>query len=270
MHREQRDRGRRLEGQTAGEREERGGTERVEIGAPVEHRAGAGLFRSHVLDRAENLALLAHRAAGGDARDPEVGDHGAARALLEQDVVGLHVAVDDAAAVGIAEGPRDLADDACDLGGRERALPAHSLAQALAVHVRHHEVDEAGSFLDEMDGDDVGMAQSGCGARLTEKPLFRVGLRGELGRKELDGDQALERDVARQEDDPHPPASQLALEGEPSRERRLELREERVHGARECGARGARPQADAFRPPRTTLGLPPGHLATRPSRPLGV
>ena len=70
-------------------------------------------------------------------RDAEVGDDGRARG--EQHVVGLDVAVDDAAAVREGERADDVLEDRDRFADGERAAH-HARAQRLAVDERHDEV----------------------------------------------------------------------------------------------------------------------------------
>ena len=108
-------------------------------------------------------------------RDAEVGDERAAGARLEQDVVRLHVAMDDAASVRVRERPRDLAQHARRVGRRERPARAEPLAERLALDVAHDEEDEAAGLADAMDRDDVRMREAGGRARLAHESLARLG-----------------------------------------------------------------------------------------------
>ena len=65
------------------------------------------VFAASILERAgtdvgHDLARVGGGSALTPVRNAEVSDQGASRARLEQDVVGLHVAVDDAASMCVA------------------------------------------------------------------------------------------------------------------------------------------------------------------------
>ena len=78
--------------------------ERVDVGARGDLLLGGRLLGAHVVRRAERQAGLGHPPAGRRAhrqRDAEVGDH--RPAVLQQDVLGLDVAVDHAVAVRVVE-----------------------------------------------------------------------------------------------------------------------------------------------------------------------
>jgi hypothetical protein len=65
-----------------------------------------------------------------------------------------------------------------------------------------------------MDRDDMRMRQAGGGLCLSGKPLPNFLLKGELRRKYLDGDSALESLIAGPIDYPHAAATDLSLDGE--------------------------------------------------------
>ncbi len=93
------------EGRFAGEHLVGHRAERVHVAARPDLAFAHGLFGRHVGRRAERHAGLGHAGAAGllhGERDAEVGDQGLA--ILQQDVLGLDVAVDDAALVGELEG----------------------------------------------------------------------------------------------------------------------------------------------------------------------
>ena len=71
----------------------------------------------------------------------------------------------------------------------------------------------------------LGMTKPGDGARLGQEAADDGGVRGELGMDDLDRDPAIERGVGREEDDPHPSPSQLALQPVLRLQRALEGRE---------------------------------------------
>ncbi len=84
--------------------------EAVQVGAGI-HRLAANLLRAHVARRADGQAGPGHdRGAAEGFGDAEVGQHRAA-VFAEQDVLGLDVAVDDVAAVGVVQGAGHGAGD---------------------------------------------------------------------------------------------------------------------------------------------------------------
>ena len=89
--------------------------ERVHVGPAVD-RLALGLLGRGVAGGAEHRALrLGPRRLGERAGQPEVGD-AQAGVLAEEQVGGLDVAVDEAAAVGVVEGPGGLEADEQRLG----------------------------------------------------------------------------------------------------------------------------------------------------------
>ena len=115
----------------------------VLVGPRVDLALGGGLLGAHVVRGAEGEAGLGDaRSAGlGDGeRDAEVGDHRLAR--LEEDVLGLEVAVDDAAGMGVGQGVAEQGHQADGLVHRELALALEPGAERLAFDVRHDVVKE--------------------------------------------------------------------------------------------------------------------------------
>ena len=116
-----------LEGQAPGEQLVEDDADRVEVAARVE-RIAARLLGAHVLGRAADDAgardarLLR---VGADLREAEVDDlhEVAARAhRLEDDVLGLEIAVDDALVVRFGERRERLAQDVDDAPEGQRPL----------------------------------------------------------------------------------------------------------------------------------------------------
>jgi hypothetical protein len=200
-----------LERHAAAEQEVAHAAERVEVRAAVE-RAALHLLRAHVVGGPHHVPFggEARRALG--ARDPEVGDERAVGAALDHDVLRLHVAVDHAARMGVGERPRDLAQVAHRLGGRERAAIAHALREVLAVHEPHHEEGEGPPLVGAMDVDDVRMRELAGGAGLAQEAAADLRVRGDVRREDLERDLAVEPDVARAVDDAHAAAPELGLE----------------------------------------------------------
>ena len=145
--------------------------ERVEIAAPVD-RSPAALLGAHVRRRAGPERGLAPGGRPGRverAGDAEIGDD--RLAVLEQDVLGLDVPVDDAAAVGVVERAGDLARR-CGAPSRAAAgLGRQRLPQRLALDVRHDVVEQPihGARVEQRQ--DVRMLQGGGDLDLAEEPL---------------------------------------------------------------------------------------------------
>ena len=83
--------------------------------------------------------------------------------------------------------------------------------QVVAVHVRHHVVEEARGFAGIVEGEDVGMLEPGGDLDLAEEPLGAE-RGGELGPENLDGDFSAVPEVGGQVDHGHAALTQLALQ----------------------------------------------------------
>jgi hypothetical protein len=136
--------------------------QRVEVGLR-RRRLAPHLLGRHVGRRADQLAgggqrggpLLLEEAAG----EAEVGHHGPRplRAVDQEDVAALQVAVDDAALVRGGEAAGHLEDDRQRLRGRQAAVAGEPLRQRLAVQPLHGEEGARGlprlrGRLDEIEG----------------------------------------------------------------------------------------------------------------------
>ncbi len=128
------------------------------LGRDVGERPG------HVSDRRQRVEL-------GHLCEPEVeqADVDLVR-FAEQDVRRLHVAVDDAAAVGVRERVQQLRGGLDGLAVPELA-GGERLAERAAGHVLVGDVDVAGVARKRIDALAAGMAQGGGGARLALGPL---------------------------------------------------------------------------------------------------
>ncbi len=172
----------------------------VHVGARVELEP-ADLLRAHVVRRA------AHEPGRGELRvvlrlqlrDAEV-EHLyvlATRAQrLDEDVLGLEVAVDDAGRMRVVERGKRLAEQLCDARGRQRPLVAHDLRERAAAQHLHDDVQGAGRGLPEVeDGDRVRVVQAAGGARLVLEALRGHRVRGNLRVEHFDRDLRVEAEV---------------------------------------------------------------------------
>jgi len=196
-----------VERHAAGEALIRDDAEGIDVGAPVE-RLRAGLLRTHVMRRADGHPGARELAARRRLRDPEIGDH-RQPVLVEHDVVGLDVAVDDAALVRVREGARHLDQDLTDLGRRERAARGQHGRQRLTAQELHDEIDHPAGLADAIDRDDAGVFELGGRTRFALEPLDELLVEREGERQDLDRHVALQLFLARLEDDGHPAAAQL-------------------------------------------------------------
>ena len=101
---------RRLERQLAGQHQIAHDTQRIDVAAAVRLALAKCLFGRHVRGRADRDAGDGQlRIALRRACDSEVGHHGAPALAVDQDVLGLDIAVDDTARVRVGERARDFA-----------------------------------------------------------------------------------------------------------------------------------------------------------------
>src|SRR5215213_5561847 len=146
-----------------------------------------------------------------DARagDAEVGDLGPVL-VVDDDVVGLEVAVDDPAAVREARGAQDLLDQADRPARVQRRLLGDELLERAATHVLHRDVRRPVPLPAVVDGDDVGVLESRGGGRLAAEALHELAVGREAVVQELQRVVAPELQVLRAVDVGHPARSDAA------------------------------------------------------------
>ena len=87
-------------------------------------------------------------------RKPEIRDFGRVL-LVEQNVLGLEVAVQNAQRVDVLDAPANVAEDEGHLLVAESALPLHVVEQGALRRVLQHQVDEVAFAQDLVQADDV-------------------------------------------------------------------------------------------------------------------
>jgi hypothetical protein len=142
---------------------------------------------------------------------PEVGHAGRAL-LVDEDVLGLDVAVDDVADVGGAERAGDLDRVGHGLGDGQAPGPADPLLEGLALDVLEDDVRRRAVLADVDDPDDVRVVELRHGAGLAPEALELVGVGRDLAVHELDRDLALEDRVERAVDRRHPAVADLCVQ----------------------------------------------------------
>ena len=149
-------------------------------------------------------------ARGCGERDAEVGDQRVP--ALEQDVLGLDVAMDHAGGVRVAERVGDFARDPHGFVDRQLLLARQPVAQGLALArtaSRRKRVAVHAPRIEERQ--DVRMLQIRGGLDLGEEPLG-ADHGGELGPQDLERDLAIVSEVVREVDGGHAALAQLALD----------------------------------------------------------
>ncbi len=181
------------------EEEQPGG---VEVAALVGD-AALDLLRREVGHGAEQHARLARRRLVGDGSgESEVG-HLDLAVTTDDDVLGLHVAVDEAGRVGGAQRQQDRLEDRDRLAGCQRRLLVDDVAQRLALDELHREEDVTVVLALVEDGDDVGVAEAGGRPGLAAEALDEDVVGRESGSHDLEGDVAVEACVQRHVDRGH-------------------------------------------------------------------
>lgn len=208
-----------LEGPAAGEHLEQHDPQGEDV-RPSGDLAAQELLRRHVTRCAEDLVALVAERDLVQTRDAEVGELHLAR-LVEEDVGGLDVPVDDAHGVEIVERRGDLGHQVDGALEVELAAGRQDLGQAAAAHVLHGHEDRPVGPLDQViDRDDVRVGEHAGAARLAEQVVpqrahpvaLRFLPRRPGGPEALDRHLAADQAVARQVDRPRGPAADLPYE----------------------------------------------------------
>ena len=162
--------------------------------------------------RAETHAGLGHPGVAGAARgerDAEVGHQRAA--VVQQDVLGLDVAVNHPVPVGVVERVGHLAGDPDGVPDRELPLPLEPVPQRLALDERHHVVEEAVGDPGVEQRKDVRVLQVRGGPDLRQEPLGPDD-GGQIGPEDLDGHLPVVLAVVGEVDGRHAALAELALD----------------------------------------------------------
>ncbi len=190
--------------------------ERVDVAARVEReRVSQDLLGTHVRERSDDLADVGlHRGLDvrvGDARQAEVEDPGLAR-ILDEDVPGLQVAVDDPLLVGVVHGVADAGDEVEPLA--DAGIPLrHVLVEGASRHELHREVRLGAvprvRHPGLVDLRDPRVAEPPQRVRLLLEPLEQGG-GGQAWLDHLEGDDPARPLLLRFVDRPHPPLADHA------------------------------------------------------------
>ena len=111
--------------------------------------------------------------------------------------------------MGVLERRQRLAEHPGDAVHRQRALLLHQLGQAQPRHQLHRVPLQPGASGDVVDAHDVGVPQPGCKLRLPPEALYHCRIGGQRRVQHLDGDVALQAEVARPVDAPEPAGANL-------------------------------------------------------------
>ena len=133
-----------------------------------------------------------------------------ARAVVQQDVLGLDVAVDDAVAVGVVERGGHFHRDPDRVVHRQLLLAADPVADRLALDIRHHVEEEAVGLPAVEERQDVRMLEVRGRRDLGKEPLGADDRR-QLGPEHLDRHAPVVPDVLRQVDGGHAALAELPL-----------------------------------------------------------
>jgi hypothetical protein len=192
--------------------------QRVQIAAVIDVAGAAALLGRHVHGRAhDRRGVRLHLAVGvvrqlGDAEVEDLGALAAGDLAVgdQEDVLGLEVAVDDAAAVRGVQRRGDLAQQPQRLLGRQPTVPLEPRVEGLALEELHHDVRATVGVVAEVeDLHDAGIGDRGGRARFVEEALHDVLVRGQVGLQHLHRRAATEQRVLGQVHRPHPALTQL-------------------------------------------------------------
>ena len=177
---------------------------------------------------------------GHHFRDPEVRDLHAALAV-QQDVLRLDVAVDDAAVVGVLERVADPRDDGERLA-RGQAFALEQLAQVHAIDELHQEEKQVAAAAEFVERDDSRVVEFRQCAGLAGKTFGKRGIAGDGGGQDFQGDDPVEFGLPRLVNRAHAAAAN-EFEDFQRREKRREFldrgRDEGGVGGVELGIEGS-------------------------------
>ena len=131
----------------------------------------------------------------------EVGEHGAA-VVVDEDVVRLEVAVDDAGVVGVLEPVANLSQVA-PCGRAIEGAPVEDVSEGALLDEGHGEEDDVAGHDEVVDGEDVGVVEAREGPGLELEALEEALILFQVGEEGLEGDLAAEGLLGRAVHDGH-------------------------------------------------------------------
>ena len=172
--------------------------QRIDVTARVDGALTHRLFGTHVAWRAEREPRLCHALATRALhrqRNAKVGDE--RRPIMQENVLGLDIAVDDVLAVRVVERARHFACNTYGISDGQLTFAFEACTQRFARDERHHVVQQAVRLAAVEQRENVRVLQPRGGADLGEKP-FAAKRRTKVGVQHLDRDIALMLDVVRE------------------------------------------------------------------------
>ncbi len=130
---------------------------------------------------------------------------------LEEDVLGLDIAMHDVLRVGVRQRFGDVAGDRQGIGEGEPALPREPMAQGLSLDIRHDVEEQSVRDARIEQRQDVGVGETGGHLDFAEEPVGPQG-NAELGPQHLHGHQPVVTQVAGEVDDGHPATTNFAVD----------------------------------------------------------
>ncbi len=198
--------------QLGGERLEHGDADAEEVRTRVDEGVPASLFGRGIARGTVDPAALPGTLVGGRGirrahpKIEKVNVELSVAATVEQDVLGLDVAVDVAMPMHAVENRREAGHDDGDLPRADRPAPSQVRGEALGAHVPHHDVWRAvveHAVVD--DGHDAGMEHTSGNLDFAAHPANQIGI-PRVGRPEhLDDDPLERRQALGLVHDPRPP-----------------------------------------------------------------
>jgi hypothetical protein len=235
------------EGHLTGDRLHQHQGQRVDVGLPVEGGT-LSLLRRGVAGRSQHgIGRLRPGRLGQRPGDPEVGD-GEAALVVEQQVGGLDVPVDETLAVGIVQAVGHLEPHLEGLGRGEAVPPVQEIPKAAPLEELKHQVRAVLGLAPVVDPHDVGVVERrrllGLGSEAAQEDLVL----GQAGVKDLHRHAPTQGDVLGEEDVGRAPRSDGRHQAVPAAQDSADLvgHSRRGHGSRVVaeGARsGDRPAA---------------------------
>ena len=122
-------------------------------------------------------------------------------AVVNENVLRLDVAVDNAAFVGMLKGLADLRQEVEHIALGDGLL-GNQATQGVSSNVFHHQVIQSVDLATLKNGDDVGMSQFGQSASLLDEATLGI-LVVEIRADELDGDWTIKKRLPALVDDAH-------------------------------------------------------------------